>query len=1155
MVTADIPLRRRSNLSRSQVAALATAGTRSGRRRSRAVRVIGACLAVALVLSVAAVAAPRQASTPAPGRPGAGTTLVGHVAGPGGVAVPGATVRLTDPRTGVRKETWTDGRGDYRLTGVAHGTYRLAITLIGLAPFERDGITVAAAPVTVNATLGFAPPPGAVGRNVPRRPGRAGGAAGRAGAGRFARPGGGRPAMQSTAGPEGAGDDAGSGAATVRFSNEADALSAAGGGGEAGEVGSAAFAGEPGGNDAAAAANAFLLSGTVGRAATPGEGFGPGRFGGGRFGGNQVAGAPGFGGGPGGVPGGRFGGPGGFGGGFLGFGGRRPQINRIRGNVFEQYSNSAFDARPYALRGPQPAQLPAYNERAGVTFGGPFRIPHLYDGSRTTFFVNANFDTSVNPVEQFATVPTAAERAGDFAGGPVIYNPATGAPFPGNTIPTTQINPAAAALLSYMPLPNLPGTVNNYYLRQTVPQQQLRLSGHVIQQLTARDSLNVNYFLQSSHAAAIDTFPGLTSQSSDRGQNLMVGETHRFGIGMFNSLQFNFNQRRTSTLNPFAYTNDLEGALGIQGVSTAPINWGLPTISFTNFAGLNLATPSLVDDRTYRVIESLVIVRGRHNLRLGGELRRVDLGSVSEPDARGTFAFTGAATSALGANGLPVAGTGLDFADFLLGLPQSTSVGFGSGTNDFRSWIANAFAQDDWRATAHLTFDYGVRYDFFQPFSEAAGHLSNLIFGPDFSSVSLVTGVNPGDLPAALIRSDDNNVSPHLALAYRPSDAHSLVLRGGYSIFYDGGLYQRLVPNLANQAPFAETARLLSTPARTLTLQNGLPASPPGVVPNTYAVDPNLRTPMAQTWSVGFEQGLPGYLLLSANYVGTKGSNLDLLLGPNRFLATGVNGSPELSLAGAEQFLYETTGASSIFNALQLDLRRQFHDGFGFNVAYTFSKSLDDASSIGGAGQTVAQNPFDLAQEWGLSVFDVRHRLVANGNYQLPFGPGRRFLSNGGPWAALLGNWQISGVATYLSGNPFTAQVLGNLAATGGVGSYFALRGNATGLPVALPADERTIQEYFNTGAFTVPLAGLLGNAGRGTIPGPPMFDVNMALDRFVTLSAERDVRLDVRLAATNVLNTVNFTSLGTVVNAITFGQVTGVAPMRALNLSLRLRF
>ncbi|HVB39132.1 MAG TPA: hypothetical protein VND92_11360, partial [Vicinamibacterales bacterium] len=360
-------------------------------------------------------------------------------------------------------------------------------------------------------------------------------------------------------------------------------------------------------------------------------------------------------------------------------------------------------------------------------------------------------------------------------------------------------------------------------------------------------------------------------------------------------------------------------------------------------------------------------------------------------------------------------------------------------------------------------------------------------------------------------------------------------------------------PNLANQAPFAVTGTSLSTPTQVLTLQNGLPVAAPGVVANTYAVDPNMRTPMAQTWSVGFEQSVRRDYLLSMSYVGTKGSNLDLLLGPNRFLATGVNGSSELSLAGAQQFIYETTGASSIYQGLQMELRRQFRDGVGFNVNYTFSKSLDNASSIGGAGRTVAQNPFDLSQEWGLSTFDVRHRLVVNGNYQLPFGPGRRFLSNGGPWAAVLGDWQVSGVATYLSGNPLTATVLGNIGATGGVGTYFALRANATGLPVLVPVP--AVQEFFNTGAFTVPVPGTLGNAGRGTIPGPSSFVVNLGVDRFVTLSEERGLRFDVRLAVANLLNTVNYTSVSTVVNAITFGQVTGVAPMRTMTLSLRLRF
>jgi hypothetical protein len=1115
--------------------------------------------AIALVAFACLAALPRGAAAQTSGAPlqatAAPASLSGHVQGPGGVEIPGATVLLTDAASGARKETWTDESGDYRISALAPGTYRVVISLVGLAPFTQDQIVItdrAAAPV--NATLGFGTPatraPFAPGAGRQERaptgaPGQQG--ADRGGAGGFRQ--GRRAPPGRVAAPDNGGADQGDGEdAAVRFTNpDLDAAPASSAGGGAAPADSGFD--EPTGGEAASDANAFLLSGSVGRAATPGA---RGRGGFGRGPGGTGGGAPGFqASGAGGFGGGGFGG-GGFGG-FGGFGGGRADVNRMRGNFSQTYANSAFDADPFVLSGPQQPLPSSYREQTGFSLGGPFKIPGLYDGRRTTFFFNGSFGSNVNAVDRFATVPTASERAGDFAGEPTIYDPSTGAPFSGNRIPAARIDSASSALLQYMPLPNLPGAVNNYHLREAVPQQTLRLAGRIVQQLTARDSLNANYNFQSASSTSVNSFPELTAQSSNRGQSLSVGETHRFGTRMFNSLQFNLNARRVSTLNPFANTDDVEGTLGIQGASTDPMNWGLPLIQFTNFSGLNDTIASLTDNRTWRLVDSLVIVHGNHNLRIGGELRRVSLDATNDPDARGTFTFTGFATSAIGASGEPLSGTGLDFADFLLGLPQATSVRFGAGQNDFRSWIANGFVQDDWRATAHLTFDLGLRYDSFQPFTSTSGELSNLLFGPDFSSVSLITGVDPGDLSSALLKSDANNFSPHLAAAYRPSDEHSLVLRGGYGIFYDGGIYQRIAPNLSNQAPFAETGRNLSTPADPLTLQNGLPSTPPDVVPNTYAVDPDIRTPMAQTWSAGFEQSLSRYFLLAVNYVGTKGSNLDLLLGPNRFVSTGVDGSPVLALSGAEQFVYETTGADSIYHGLQVELRRQFHGGFGFMVNYTWSKSLDDASSIGGAGQVVAQNPLDLSEEWGLSAFDVRHRALFNANYRLPFGEGERFLSHGGPWAAMLGGWQVSGFGTYQSGSPFTAQVLGNTGATAGVGSYFALRGNATGQPVSL--SDPTIQQYFNTAAFSVPPAGTLGNAGRGTIPGPPSFNVNMSLDRLLTLSSERGLRLDVRLTATNIFNTVNFTSLGTVVNAITFGQVTGVGPMRTLALSLRFRF
>ena len=229
--------------------------------------------------------------------------------------------------------------------------------------------------------------------------------------------------------------------------------------------------------------------------------------------------------------------------------------------------------------------------------------------------------------------------------------------------------------------------------------------------------------------------------------------------------------------------------------------------------------------------------------------------------------------------------------------------------------------------------------EYFQPFTEKYGHLSDLAVGPDFASAGVITGLDPGALPASLLRGRKDNFAPRLAIAYRPWASRNFVIRGGYAIFYDESIYQRLAPKLESEPPFAQSSTLLTSPAQVLTLQNGFPSVGPNILTNTYAVDPNYRTPYAQTWNFTLQDEIARSLILSVGYVGTKGTALDLLLGPN---PAGSFNTPN-----ALEYTYETAGAASNYNALQVSLRRQFHRGLSIWGRYTYSKALDDAGSVG----------------------------------------------------------------------------------------------------------------------------------------------------------------------------------------------------------------
>jgi hypothetical protein len=498
--------------------------------------------------------------------------IAGHVRGPGGIAVPGATVLLTEPQTGERKLTWTDGAGNYILTALHPGTYKLETSLVGFRTDVREPVPVTAGKtLTVNVSLVIAMPESAGAEAAPNP--AAGSGMPQTGAAqmpaRTGFQGMDRMPMEGTTG-NGEGSN-------IRFAEGAPS-----GGSPEGEITSAET------DPAASAANSFLLSGGTGiTAATPGgdESRMRGRFQEFR---ERMQGqsAPGFGGGGGPMEMGPMGPMGG------GRGGgdwtrRRAQINRIRGNVSEQYSNSVLNARPYPLNVTSSPQIPSYTERLGIAFGGPLSIPKIYHGKdKTSFFLNYQMQRGKTPVDSFATVPTAAERGGDFsraaiASGPLagtvptIYDPLSNplgprTPFAGNQIPSSRFASAAVGLLKFIPLPNLPGLVQNFHLQETLPNSSDRIMARLGHQISAKDNFNVMYFFNSARSESVSSYPALTSHTTVRGQNVNLGETHTFGPHLVNNLMVNFNRQRSYLLNPFAFQQNVAGELGIQGVSADP---------------------------------------------------------------------------------------------------------------------------------------------------------------------------------------------------------------------------------------------------------------------------------------------------------------------------------------------------------------------------------------------------------------------------------------------------------------------------------------------------------------------------------------------------------------------------------------------------------
>jgi hypothetical protein len=612
------------------------------------------------------------------------------------------------------------------------------------------------------------------------------------------------------------------------------------------------------------------------------------------------------------------------------------------------------------------------------------------------------------------------------------------------------------------------------------------------------------------------------------------------------------NRNRSETTPFFAY---VPTDLGIAGTSSNPVDFGPPNLTFTNYGSLSDANPILTRNQSQNINESGILSRGKHTLTLGMQYGRNDFSTETQQNGRGTFSFNGIATSEIGPNGTAVQATGNDFADFLLGLPESASIQY-SPAMYFTQNTWNAYAVDDWKVNANLTLNLGVRWEFFAPLQEKYNEMANLDIAPGFGNVAVVAPTVPGPysgaFPAGLINPDYRNFSPRVGLSWKvPFIKRSTIVRSGYGIYYNGQAYIPFGLKLAQQPQpeglpqFAVSKSVNTILTDPLTLADGLVATTPGTIYNSFAVDRYYRTPYAQTWNLTIQHDLGKGFFMEVGYLGTKGTRLDVLTLPNEGPPGTETGN---QLGAATGFTYDSPVGDSTYNALQTHLMRRFRGGISMNARYTFSKSIDDASSFGGVGGTVAQNWLDLAAERGLSSFNRTNVFTMSWVYTSPFGnPNSRFASTG--WAGrLLRNWSLSGGITAESGTPLTARVLGNqvaLAQTLGVGSE---RADATGEPVTSGSG------FFNLNAFTVPPSEQFGNAGRNTIPGPDLVTVNAAFGRSFQFGDTRR-RLEFRAEANNVLNQVNFTNFNTVVNASNYGLPSAAGSMRTMDIVMRFRF
>lgn len=807
--------------------------------------------------------------------------------------------------------------------------------------------------------------------------------------------------------------------------------------------------------------------------------------------------------------------------------------------------NSATDARSYSFTG-QDTPKPAYNRMTGVAnFGGPLNIPHLIrNGPIFLIFYQWQRDRTATTTP--ALMPTPAERAGNFSLAPTIYDPLTGAPFPGNVIPASRISPQAASLLSFYPLPNFAGS-NRYNFQVPIvgATHQDSLQTRLNKNVGNRNQFYGTLTFQRSATDSPTVFDFL-DKSYSLGLNAQANWTHRFSQRMFVHFGLQYTRYDTQTTPFFANRENVSGQAGITGNNQDPANWGPPTLSFASgIASLTDGIAANNRNQTMAFTYDSLWTYGRHNISYGGDFKRLEFNYLTQQNPRGTFTFTGAETGPPGASN-PLLGS--DFAGFLLGLPDTSQIAYGNADKYMRESQYDAFITDDWRIGPSLTVNAGVRWEYASPMTELYGRLVNLDITPGFGAAAPVVATNPtGPLtnqryPSSLFQPDKHAFQPRVGVAWRPIPASSLVVRAGYGVYYNTSIYQSIALQMAQQAPLSRSLSVQNSAANRLTLANGFYA-PPGALTNTFAIDPNFRIGYAQNWQLSVQRDLPGSLVMTATYLGIKGSRGPQEFLPNTYPEGAANPCPSCP-AG---FIYMASNGNSTRESGSFQLRRRLHSGFTASATYTLSKSIDD-SALGGRGQgnnVIAQNWLDLSAERALSNFDQRQLLAFQMQYTTGQGIAGGTLLNG--WrGTLFKEWTVSTIVNAGSGLPLTPQVLSAVSGTGVTGP---VRPDYTGAPLyAAPTGL-----FLNPAAYTLAPPGEWGNAGRNSITGPAQFSLNAALAR--TFRLRDRYSLDLRVDATNLLNTVVFTSWETIVNSPQFGIPSAANAMRSLQTTLRLRF
>ena len=882
----------------------------------------------------------------------------------------------------------------------------------------------------------------------------------------------------------------------------------------------------------------------------------------------------------------------------------RSGSNSFHGAAWEFLRNNAMDSSDYFTHSVQPLK----QNQFGVTLGGPIVKDKTFFFGYYEGFRNRQGETVP------ATVASPAEAQGNFGqlcanipgdsinlttglcvnsqGAPDPQGQLTffGTPVPFNQMTLfTPIDPTAAQVLSLFPQPNV-GT-NGFIATRTLSANNDQFGLRLDHYLSRADTLSFRYMYSSGPTTdplspVGANVPGFPIGEYDRAQNFVGQETHIFSPSTIGVARLSY-LRNTFLLDQHLNHEPLSN-LGFQYAPTLPSAAGPPFIQIGGYAAVGdpITGPRNTFQNTFDLSGSLSWIHGPHEFKFGGGYRRDQINALQGIATNGFFVFAGIPSfeSFLYNDG---------FANFLSGNPVVFLQGGGDFSREIRDRALDAYAQDNYKVNSRLTLNLGLRYEIPFPSTENKNRVN--LFVPGAQSTVLPNApaglLYPGDpgVPKGLISTQKTAFAPRAGLAWDPRGDTKTVVSAAYGIFYE--------PYYTGEGgPLQDP---VSAPPYLKTLQLGFPINSfanPFYAPNPFGqafpepmtllvVARNLHLPYAQDWNLNIQRSIGEDWLLQAGYVGTSGVRLPRFIegNPPAFIP-GVDGSGNpisnennvnqrrlysgCTLAQPNNCVYGSVGeiasiANSSYNALETSLRKRFSHGLSFLASYTWSHSIDDVSSFnitGSASQPVAgendlaQNPFDLAAERGPSMFDARHRFVLSYQWSLPF------LQHSSSWCGyVLGNWQLNGIFTAMSGTPFTVFDSNDVSLEGQapeITGFSANRPNLVGNPNSGP---RSPQEWFNKSAFQQlqpdPLGRfeVFGNEGRNAVLGPR--SVNWDFSAFKNIRLTESKQLQFRGELFNLLNHTNFRLPVSDIESPTFGQIQSDVSPRVIQVALKFLF